>query len=196
MIEAPSPATPTAETRALPRLLAIELAALVGGTILFVALFHTPVLGGMGVLFYRGIGLLVIATLLTALSLVVLRRARFPRLIGWRDVILVAALLFSGNLVFFTHFPVTADRSLSVFMLGYLDGRNAALTRDEIEAVLVERYVLAGGAADKRIEEQLVSGNLGLKDGRYALTDQGRALMESYRVIAWLFAVDPGNVSP
>ena len=116
--------------------------------------------------------------------------------LGWRDVILVAALLFSGNLVFFTHFPVTADRSLSVFMLGYLDGRNAALTRDKIEAVLVERYVLAGGAADKRIEEQLVSGNLGLKDGRYALTDQGRALMESYRVIAWLFAVDPGNVSP
>ena len=182
--------------RGLLALLAIELLALAGGTVLFVGLFHTPVFSAMDVLFYRGIGLLLLATALTAVALVVLRRVRFPGLIGWRDILLVAALLFSGNLVFFTHFPVTADRSVSVFMLGYLDQRRVELTRQEIEDVLVERYVVAAGAAEKRLEEQIVSGNLAVEDGRYRITDQGRALMASYRVIAGLFGIDTRNVAP
>ena len=57
--------------------------------------------------------------------------------------------------MFFTHLPVTADRSISVFMLGYLaDHKGESFTEEQIESIFIKRYVQDYGAFEKRLHEQ------------------------------------------
>ena len=55
-------------------LIGIYIAIYAVCTALFIALFHTPVLANMKVLMYRGIGLLIIAGILAAVVMGVLRK--------------------------------------------------------------------------------------------------------------------------
>jgi hypothetical protein len=181
---------------AILRIGLVYLVTLVGGSVLFVALFHTGLFTDVSVFFYRGILLLLVATLLTTLALVILWRTKLRDLLQIRDVLLLASLLFSANIVFFTHLPVTADRSISVFMLGYLNEHGGEMTKAQIEDLIVRQYIQEDGAVDKRLEEQLVSGDLVQTGDTYRISEQGKRLMGLYKVIAELFGLDRGNVAP
>jgi hypothetical protein len=178
------------------RLALTYLVTLVGGSVLFVALFHTGLFTDVNVFFYRGILLLLVATLLTTLALVILWRTKLRDVLQIRDVLLLASLLFSANIVFFTHLPVTADRSITVFMLGYLNEHGGEMTKAQIEDLIVRQYIQEDGAVDKRLEEQLVSGDLVQTGDTYRISEQGKRLMGLYKVIADLFGLDRGNVAP
>lgn len=169
---------------------------LVGGSVLFIALFHSGLFASVTVLFYRGILLLLVTTLVATVALLIVRRRSHGALVQIRDVLLLATLLFSANIVFFTHLPVTADRSISVFMLGYLNEHGGELTGAEIEDLIVREYIQGHGAVDKRLQEQLVSGDLIQTGDRYRISDQGRSLMGLYKVIADVFGLDTRNVAP
>ena len=49
---------------------------------------------------------------------------------------------------------------------------------------------------DKRLAEQVTSGDLIRTGDRYRISDQGRLLMAFYKVIAVLFGLDTRNVAP
>lgn len=145
-------------------------------SILFVLLFWTPILGTRA-FFYRGIVFLVMVSIgLTA----VLHWLKRP--------VLYAVVWFCLMLVFFTHIPVTAERSVSVFLLKYMDANSEkTLTKDQLNQELVTVYINEHKATEKRIEEQRQIGTLVRKDGGYTITSRGRILMQFYRVIAALF---------
>jgi len=132
----------------------------------------------------------------TLIGLLLLRRSRYGAGLTVRDALLATSLLVAGNSVVFTHLPVTADRSISVFMLAYMDSTDGSLSSADIEDVVVTEYVRERGAIDKRLDEQIVSGNIEKVGDRYRITDQGRGLMRLYRAIAALYGVDPTNLSP
>ncbi|MBO4408801.1 MAG: hypothetical protein J5786_05965, partial [Clostridiales bacterium] len=56
-------------------------------SIVFVALFHTPLLKGMEVLMYRGIVFIIITGILSAVSMAVVRH--FWNFVSIRDIIMV-----------------------------------------------------------------------------------------------------------
>jgi len=178
------------------RLVAFYVLALALGSALYVALFHTPLLASIDVFFYRGLGLLLMTGAVTLIGLLLLRRSRYGAGLTVRDALLATSLLVAGNSVVFTHLPVTADRSISVFMLAYMDSTDGSLSSADIEDVVVTEYVRERGAIDKRLDEQIVSGNIEKVGDRYRITDQGRGLMRLYRAIAALYGVDPTNLSP
>lgn len=179
----------------LARVVALYVATLVGATALWIVLFHTPLLAG-SVFFYRGLVLLAVTALVVTVVLVALWRTRYRGLIGVRDILLIVSLLMSVNVVFFTHLLVTADRSISVFMLAYMNRAEGPLTSEQISDSVVQQYFLERRAIDKRLEEQLVTGTLVQTGDGYVISEEGRWLVGFYELIAHVFNIDTANLSP
>jgi hypothetical protein len=177
------------------RLVGLYVAILGGGTVLWVALFHTPILAG-SVFFYRGLILLAATAVVVTIVLAILARSSFRGLIGIRDVLLIISLLVSVNTVFFTHLPVTADRSISVFILAEMNRAEGPLTSDQIADSVVREYLLERGAIDKRLAEQLVTGTVVRTGDGFVISDEGRWLIGVYELIASAFDLETENLAP
>jgi hypothetical protein len=177
------------------RIVLLYVTTLVGATGVWIVLFHTPLLAG-SVLFYRGLILLTATAIVLTMVLVILWRTTYQGLIGLRDILLIATLLISVNVVFFTHLPVTADRSISVFILAHMNRADGPLTSEQIADSVVQEYLLDRGAIDKRLDEQLVTGTVVRSGDAYVISDEGRWLIGLYKVIASVFNIDSANLSP
>jgi len=183
------------------KLFLLHLTAFAFGSTLFVALFHTPLFQSIDVFFYRGIALLVLSCALVGGALVVLKATKLLQKLKIsiiiQDILLSVALVGCVNMVFFTHLPVTAERSISVFVLGYMaQNPTRVFTEEEIRDIFIERYVDDFGAFDKRFHEQVVTGTVEQSGDGYAISPAGVSLMRVYDRIADLYGVDKQLITP
>lgn len=133
-----------------------------------------------GILFYQGIGL---GALLTLLQLILSRYAlREPLFLAAKDALLSFLLIYS----FLITVPTTVDRSYSVRMIEQLAAAHSGLTHDEISQLFVSDFIQQGGVT-RRLHEQQVTGTLREHDGRYYLTLKGRILAYLFRGTDALF---------
>ena len=102
------------------------------------------------------------------------------------------------NMVFFTLIPVTVERSVSVFMLSYMDTySDRTYTQDQVAEIFVDKYVNEYGAFEKRFDEQLTTGTIVQNpDGTYSITDKGRFIVKLFRLISDVFDTDERLVEP
>ncbi len=190
----------SSEEKASPKkilgLIGIYIAIYAVCTALFVALFHTPVLANMKVLMYRGIGLLIISGILAAVVMGVIRK--FWKFVTIRDIIMVFVIFCCVNMVLFTLIPVTVERSVSVFMLSYMDeNSDKDFTQDDIGDIFTAKYVNDYGAFEKRFDEQIVTGTIKDNgDGTYSITDRGRLIVNMFRGVSTMFNTDQRLVYP
>ncbi|MBR6476761.1 MAG: hypothetical protein IKS98_15140 [Lachnospiraceae bacterium] len=166
--------------------------------LLLVLLIRMPLFKGMHVLMYRGIVMIIIAGILSAGLLVLFKKWRKIKWLSAKDVVLVFILTCSINMVFFTLIPVTVERSVSVFMLSYMDTySDRTYTQDEVAEIFVEKYVNEYGAFEKRFDEQLTTGTIVQNpDGTYSITDKGRFIVKLFRLISDVFDTDERLVEP
>ncbi|OIP57144.1 MAG: hypothetical protein COX79_03990 [Candidatus Levybacteria bacterium CG_4_10_14_0_2_um_filter_36_16] len=178
-------------------LIAIHVFFLIIGSILFILLFHTRLFINIDVLFYRGIALLFTSCLVLTAILLLLRHRKYIRIFTYKDIVLTIIIFFSLNIVFFTLLPVTADRSISVFILGYMNkNSNESFTDEKMTQVFIKKYLNGSEGIDKRFHEQIVSGNI-MKTGKnYKITKQGQFIIKLYLIIGEMFAVTKKNLSP
>jgi hypothetical protein len=163
------------------------------GFALYVVLFWIGAGSAITILFYRGVLLALAAAVVVGIS-----SAWFARRAGDESLpIAAAAVSLAFNICFLVLLPVTVDRSISVYLLATIDGRQqGGITRKELEHAFVDRYVVKMGAIDRRIDEQRKSGNVRVTpDGKVHLTDQGKGFMSLSRIVARLFGTDPRFVS-
>ena len=177
-------------------LIGIYIAIYAVCTALFIALFHTPVLANMKVLMYRGIGLLIISGILAAVVMGVIKK--FWKFVTIRDIIMVFVIFCCVNMVLFTLIPVTVERSVSVFMLSYMDeNSDNDFTQDDIGDIFTAKYVNDYGAFEKRFDEQIVTGTIKDNgDGTYSITDRGRLIVGMFRGVSKMFNTDQRLVYP
>ncbi len=169
----------------------LDFAFFLLGTLLFVLSFSTPIFGWVSILFYRGIYLLVFASLLMLAIMLIFKKSKYGRLLTYRDLIMVMVLFVSINIMFFTLVPVTIERSVSVYMLGYLDkNSNVILTDSQLSDAFVKQYVKDDKAMDKRLNEQIYSGNVSSRSGGYIITERGKSLVNIFLIIARIFNVN------
>ena len=130
--------------------------------------------------------------------MILLKHFRFKNLITIRDILLLFCAFCCINVVIFTHLPVTADRSISVFMLGYFaKDENDSYTQEEIEKVFWEKYVIEYDAFDKRFQEQLATGTIEkLPDGTYRITSKGKSIIGIYDTISTWYKIDKKLIDP
>ncbi|MET0310045.1 MAG: hypothetical protein ABW023_15165 [Sphingomonas sp.] len=162
------------------------------GFLVYLGLTNTPLFAGVSILFYRGV-------LLCAASAVLLAGA-FALAGRWRPVALetivaAAALSFAFNLSFLVIFPVTIDRSISVFLLAEIEAHQG-LDTPELQRLFVDRYVRDMAQIDRRVAEQALSGNIAVENGHIRLTDRGRRFLALSRAIGTAFDTDPRFVRP
>ncbi len=165
-------------------------------TAVFIALFHTHLFAGMEVLMYRGIVFLIIAGALAAIAMAVVRH--FWGYVTIRDIIMMFVVFCCVNMVLFTLIPVTVERSVSVFMLSYMEeNSDQTFTEESVGDIFTDKYVIEYGAFDKRFEEQAVTGTIEQnEDGSYSITDEGRFIVKMFRTVSYLFNTDRRLVYP
>jgi hypothetical protein len=168
---------------------ALYISAVIVGLALLVGLFKSGLLGSIDILFYRGVVFCGIAAGLTiAVIVAVMHRAGLGRP---RDALAAGMFSLGVNLTFLVIAPVTVDRSLSVFIVGYLAAHpGQSFSGAEIEAAFRSVYIGQYQQIERRMREQVVSGNVAEKDGAYWLTAQGEAFLRMARWTAWLFDTD------
>ena len=166
------------------------------GLVLFIVLFRSPLFVFVPVFFYRGIIVLVLVCFLIALVVSYFKRTKFGASFTYKDVVISVTLIFCINLVFFTLIPVTADRSISIFLLANMNNHSEkAFTKEEIAHVLADKYLYEHGAIDKRLHEQIYSGNIINEGNKYRITKQGRLVMRIYELVANIFLIDKKDIS-
>lgn len=173
------------------------------GASIFTALFSLGVLShSLSVLMYRGLALAFIAAVMhiVVCALATSRlgqggseQSEISRLVAG------AALAFAVNTTFLVVFPVTIDRSVTVYLLGQIAQSSVGLTEAEMRDKLIRQYVEEYGAVQRRMQEQLKSGNVISEGGTYRLSPQGDNLIKFSKYVASIFGADPkyiGGVSP
>lgn len=165
-------------------------------SLMFVALFHTGLLKNMNVLMYRGIAFIVLTGLIAAIVMGVIKK--FWKFVTVRDIIMMFVIFCCVNTVLFTLIPVTVERSVSVFMLSYMDeNSDKTFTQDYVGEIFTAKYVNDYGAFEKRFNEQVVTGTIKQNpDGTYSITDRGRLIVWGFRTCAKWFDTDRRLVYP
>ena len=183
-----------AELAALALLYATALAT---GFALLVLLFKAGVLGGVSVLFYRGLALIGVAAVLTLAGLALAIGRAAGRRLQARDALGAAAMSLAFNLCFFVLAPVTVDRSITIFMLGQMSAHaQQDYSAPQMTRLFTSVYVGEDRQIERRLSEQALSGDVEDLGGRYRITARGRALIAVSRAVAWLFDSDTRFVAP
>lgn len=173
-----------------------HICCFLAGSVFFVLLFHTPLLVN-AVLFYRGVLFLLVTGIIMGGAVVWLKHTGWGRaFLTYRDVILAVVLVVCLNLVFFTHVPVTADRSMSLFLLGYMNAHSSqVMSAHQFNQIFIDKYVLERGATQKRFGEQAATGTMKKVEGGYTITPFGKMLIRFFAFIADVFGINKKNLS-
>ncbi|MEO6339019.1 MAG: hypothetical protein ABIO39_03175 [Caulobacteraceae bacterium] len=170
--------------------------AVVLGAVVLVALFKSGLLAAVSILFYRGLALVAAGLVITFIALGV-TAAAMRRGLGPRDAFAASVLSASLNLCFLVVFPVTIDRSQTLFILGEMSTvPEQSVSPREVRDFFVNTYVDDYRQMDRRLEEQTISGNIEKTAQGYRITQQGRAVIGMSRTIAGLFDIDPRFINP
>lgn len=184
--------------RKVAELSIIHLVIFCAATLLHIVIFRLfSYMRFIDVVFFQGIlSIMVVGAIIPSIMLH-LMRTRLAWLITYRDIV-ISILLFGGvNMVFFTHVPVTAERSISVFILSSMADRKSELVTEEaIEDYFIEKYVKDYGAVEFRLREQVIAGNIELKEDRYQLTKRGQMISDFYDTVTWVYGIDKRITSP
>ncbi len=176
----------------MKRLILFYSLLFIGLTVLYIILFHLPIFLAEKVLFYRGLLLMPIAIVLTIGVLFIFRNS-------WKHVRLESAvagfiMAISLNLIFFVMFPVTFDRSVTMFLLNDLKV-NAQITsctglsKEDMGNHLIQGYVLGQGAVDRRLREQSEIGMVEGTDQCIGLTPRAQKFLRFADIVSAVYGL-------
>lgn len=158
-------------------------------TAIYLCLFRTPLLISQQVLFYRGLGLLFITVIVTLILLLILRNK-----LKLNSETLIASIVMSLsiNLVFFVVFPVTFERSVTMYVLNKLNTSKQTqncqgLNKNDLEKDFIKNYVIKNQAMQKRIIEQKIINMINEEDNCISISSRGRSFVDFSRVIERIY---------
>lgn len=163
------------------------------GFALYVALVRSPLFGGVSILFYRGTILAIVAALL--LGLISFFAAKKFRAIDLSSALGAIAISLSFNICFLVLFPVTIDRSVTVFMLSRMEAAQRPVTEQDLKNIFDNEYLGKMQQIHRRIEEQSLTGNIRVDNGQVTLTPAGKKFLSVSRSIGKIFGTDPRFVA-
>lgn len=171
-------------------LLLIYSAVFVAISVAFFVLLRSPLFISQDVLFYRGIELLVVITVLYAVVLAVY---------WWtKGVVHAESLVAAGiaslaiHVALFVVLPVTFDRSVTMYLLNTLGSAPqttscTGYSKDALETNFVEGYVDAQDAVGRRIKEQSIIGLVTPNEQCVELTARGHSFLNFASVVGKIY---------
>lgn len=168
-------------------------------TLSFVGLFHTNILKSLNVFMYRGCAFILVCGALAAGLMFLGRRWLKGLNLERKDAVTVCVLFCSITLAWFTLIPVTVERSISVFMLSYMEENSeSSITAEDFGNIFYQKYIDDFGAFDKRFHEQVTTGSIEetAEKGHYVITERGRFLVQMFRLFGRLFDTEQWLIYP
>ncbi|MCI6282959.1 hypothetical protein [Selenomonas sp.] len=166
------------------------------GTAFYAGSFRTPLFVSMPVFYYRACFLLATVTMLVLLAMLVCRRKQLIQL-DWKDVVITVMAFFFLNFSFLSLVLVSLDRSISVFVLSEMTTHETKVySKDEIRHLIYDVWLNDYNAAERRIDEQLVSKNIEPVGDGYRISLGGKRFILLCRKIAVIFPVDDKFLYP
>jgi Zn-dependent protease with chaperone function len=163
--------------------------ALILGFVIYVALIRSPLFAELNILFYRGTIIAVIAALVLAAALAA--AAKYWRSIDVPTAVGAVVLSLSFNICFLVIFPVTIDRSVTVFLLSRMEQLDRPVSTQELQRIFEKEYIQEMRQIERRVDEQSLSGNIVRSSNGITLTPNGRRFLNSSRTIGRWFDTDP-----
>lgn len=160
---------------------------------LYLLLLQTPLFASVKVLFYRGVLLLLFSFLCFVAGYFILRKK-----FGLREETFLAALVMSLSLhlAFFVVFPVTFERSITMFFLKELSSQTTysglcgGLTSKQAEESLIKDYIIGKGAVARRVEEQRIIGFVDNGNECIQITGKGRSFLEFAKMVNRIYGIE------
>lgn len=160
-------------------------------TLLYIISFHSPIINNQNVLFYRGLGLLVIITLITTVLVIF-----FKKKLQLSTETAMAAIIVSAsiNLALFITFPITYDRSITMYLLDRLNNPPAnsickGYTESELEQRLSSEYIQKKQALKKRLHEQSVIKFISQDSQCITITEKAKQFLQFSEIIKKIYGV-------
>lgn len=148
------------------------------------------------ILFYRGLELILLILLVYAF--LYFFTSRNEKTIKYSSAFFSAGCIsFAINMSFLIVVPVTLDRSVSVFLLADMYNRGGVVSSEQLKNDFIQIYVEQYKAIDRRLEEQVKSGNVAVtQNGNYELTTRGSNFIEFSRILASAMNIGDKFINP
>jgi hypothetical protein len=171
----------------LRKLLRGLLATVVFGVAFVVVLVLKRKIHASTIIFYEGISIISALGVCAVLVLVAHDRLRPGSKQLTSHTVMGILLGMAVSYSFHITFPSLLDRSISMFVLSLL--REKPLTPAEVQCNFVQQFVVKSGALDKRVKEQIATGNIDERDGRLQMTRRGRMMNSSWIEMTDAFSI-------
>jgi len=148
------------------------------------------------IFFYKG--LFIYALTLLVFSFIFILSSRIKKWIKTESFIAALSLAFSLNFAFFIIFPVTFERSVTMYFLNQLEKVKKenksystctnGLSFKQAEQSLIEGYI-KGKAVKKRVEEQKAAKTLDFKNDCIFITSRGERFLKFSEFIKTIYNI-------
>ena len=151
------------------------------------------------IVFYSGIRV-VVWSALGFFGLFWLLSRFSPRVSDWFEVQLtvpVAVIYLLSGYSFVITIPSLLDRSISIYMIAAVArSGEQGLSKAELQDGFLRNYVDGTTVVEKRLHEQIVSGHISERQGRFQITGKGQFVYQLNSTLARLFNIPPKFTEP
>lgn len=158
---------------------------------IYFATLHSPILSGQKIIFYRGSGLIMFVSVAMFIGLYFINK-RIKMIL--ESVVASIALSAAIHIAILIVFPVTFDRSITMFLLNQLQGSSlsnqcSGFTKSDLEDRLISEFIRKNHALDKRLREQSATGFLIKNNNCVELTNSGKLFIEFSKVMNKIYGI-------
>lgn len=162
-------------------------------TLVYLLSFHLPIFNQQTVLFYRGITLLTLISIFFFIFTLVFHYFRPTKYL--QSIISAIVISISLNICFFVVFPVTFDRSVTMYLLNTLENQTANktqkyLSENDLETLFINEYVKSQKAIGRRIQEQSMIDFLEKKSDQIYLTPKSLKFLNLSKTIKKIYNLE------
>ncbi|WP_099469120.1 hypothetical protein [Konateibacter massiliensis] len=166
------------------------------GWLLYIAVIQIGVFDFIEVYFYKTIFILIITGIVLLGAELLLKHFWKKAVFDYKDIFISFVLFISINMVWLSLVVVSLDRSLSVFLLSYLEQEDRSYSEEELDGVFQEVFVEKYEMLDRRFWEQIESGNITQDGDSYRLTKRGEGFVAIFKAVGKLYKVDDRFIEP
>jgi hypothetical protein len=150
-----------------------------------------------GIIFYQGLLTIFFIAFLSIFFLIFAHLKRLEYLdkqfSDLFKISIVIFILFSYS--FHITIPSLLDRSISLFMIAVTE-KKPGLQIEEFRYLFYKNFLIDNKAIEKRLDEQIVSGNMYLNNNSYYLTEKGRQIQSLNIFFVKTFNADDRYILP
>ena len=161
--------------------------------IIFIVLFHIDF--GVKTFFYKGILITFVSLICQFIFLFKLNNLK-KFLLNKLHIYIVCLATFCFTLTLHTLVLTSLDRAISIFFIGFMNKNEKGLTKEEIKDTFYEKYFEEDDAIGRRINEQIITGNLTKINEKYELTDRGKSTYKILFFLGKIFNVNDKYINP